>query len=348
MLARNYFFFGLLLLPAVHYAQETTVHGFGHTEVALNNDDFSFKLGELDLFIASDLNDNFSVLGEIVYKFSSESATLFNVSIERLVIKYNFYGNHNLLVGKRHTPVDYWNDSYHHGRLFFPTIDRPVLFSFVPIHTLGVSLQAQNLGAYNLGYDIMIGNGMSSSDVKDFDKPKSLTISLNYKPKTGTQLRLAYYRDKLLNNSSGIHTGHSKHGNVLSAYSGDVSYQLYTLSIASFNPKFEFLSEVIMNKNKTDTLGVATNMGLFLYAGYRFKKIVPYVAFDISKIDPNDLHFPSKNLVGISFGARYEINYLVALKMEYKLKYIGDPIEGKFWDNKSFKDEIKIQLAIGF
>lgn len=46
-----------------------------------------------------------------------------------------------------HTPVNEWNDAYHHGRLFFPTIDRPYSFGeFVPVHEVGLRLSGENLG----------------------------------------------------------------------------------------------------------------------------------------------------------------------------------------------------------
>src|SRR5689334_9854225 len=109
-------------------AQSTQIRGFVDVYSRLQDNKVSFGLGEQDLFITSELNDRFSFLGESVFKFSIGSPTTFDVSIERVVLKYNFSGNHNLLIGKHHTPINYWNDTYHHGRVFFPTIDRPLLF----------------------------------------------------------------------------------------------------------------------------------------------------------------------------------------------------------------------------
>ena len=86
--------------------------------------------------------------------------------MERARLKYEFREWLSVIVGKMHTPVNYWNDVYHHGRLFFPTIDRPRSFgTHVPIHTLGLRLQGQNIGKLRFGYDLVIGNGMSSNDV---------------------------------------------------------------------------------------------------------------------------------------------------------------------------------------
>ena len=46
--------------------------------------------------------------------------------------------------------------------ILFPSIDRPSSFSFViPIHTLGLRLQGQNLGDLRFGYDVVVGNGLA-------------------------------------------------------------------------------------------------------------------------------------------------------------------------------------------
>src|SRR6476619_6421906 len=157
--------------------QNTTIKGFVDVNTIIQDSKLSFNLGEQDLFINSELNDRFTFLGETVFKFSLSSPTTFDISIERIVMKYNFSGNHNLLLGKHHTPLNYWNDTYHHGRVFFPTIGRPLLFedNFIPLHTTGLGVQGQNLGDARFGYDLMVGNGLGSNDFTDNDKAKSVT-----------------------------------------------------------------------------------------------------------------------------------------------------------------------------
>src|SRR4051794_40833967 len=95
--------------------QRTQIRGFIDAYSSFQNNKLSFGLGEQDLFITSELTDRISFLGESVFKFSlgtqnsPGSPTSFDVSIERVVIKYNFYKNNNLLIGKHHTPINYWN-----------------------------------------------------------------------------------------------------------------------------------------------------------------------------------------------------------------------------------------------
>ena len=134
------------------FGQNTQIRGFVDVLGTYDKQKVSFGFGEQDLFITSELSDRLSFLGESVFKFDEHSSTEFSVSIERVVIKYNFKGNHNIIVGKVHTPFNYWNDTYHHGRVFFPTIERPLLFAanIIPLHTTGVSLQGHDLGRLNL------------------------------------------------------------------------------------------------------------------------------------------------------------------------------------------------------
>ena len=182
--------------------QETQIRGFAEVLAAYQDADkkVSFGLGEQDLFITSELTDRFSFLGESVFKFSASSPTQFDVSIERIVVKYNIKGNHNILVGKHHTPINYWNDTYHHGRVFFPTIYRPDLFAdhFIPLHTTGISIQGHDLGKLKLGYDLMVGNGIGSAETSDNDKAKSLTAAVSIKPVEHLRIGISFYTDKII------------------------------------------------------------------------------------------------------------------------------------------------------
>ena len=82
--------------------------------------------------------------------FNSDGKKTINALNEKMQLLYDYYKNHSIIIGKIHTPVNYWNDVYHHGRVFFPSIDRPTSFSYlVPLHNLGIQFQGQNLGKWN-------------------------------------------------------------------------------------------------------------------------------------------------------------------------------------------------------
>ena len=194
------FFYWLIccsfLLSTRAFSQNTTIKGFADV-LASYDKKTSFGFDEQDLFITSQLNDRFSFLGESVFKYDKSAASNFTVSIERIIVKYNYYGNHNIILGKVHTPINYWNDTYHHGRVFYPTIGRPLLFSaeIIPLHTTGVNFQGHDLGNLKFGYDFMIGNGLGSSPVEDNDKYKSITAAVHLKPIEKMRIGASYYND---------------------------------------------------------------------------------------------------------------------------------------------------------
>ena len=98
----------------------TRLQAFGHVdfETAINQDTVTtdFRLGEQELFLNGKFNDQLSFLGEITLNYSGHGN--YKLNIERIRLKYNYYKNHSFLIGKFHTPVNYWNDVYFHSRLF--------------------------------------------------------------------------------------------------------------------------------------------------------------------------------------------------------------------------------------
>jgi hypothetical protein len=314
------------------FAQDTQILGFVAGETYFQDNQLNFGIGEQDLFITSQLNDNFSFLGETVFKFSPNSPTDFNVSVERIIVSYNYSGNHNILYGKHHTPINYWNDTYHHGRVFFPTIARPLLFSshIIPIHTTGIAFQGLNLGELRFGYNIMIGNGLGSNDVADNNKFKSVTASAHIKPVNNWQLGLSLYRDE-------ISAGTIIHDNPVSE---KTEQYLLNATVAHFGRKYELLAESTLASNSAVTSGRATSMASYIYGGLRLnEKVVPYFRFDNLSFDSNDEFFNEEDTYSLIAGIRYEFSFLIVVKMEYQY------LEREFSGNSNL---INAQIAIGF
>ena len=346
----------LLVLLFSHFAlaqaPETQFNGFGHLDFGYRPGDSSnayFSLGEHDMFINSKLRENISFLGEFVIRYNESSATKFLPSIERAFMKINYKGNHNIIAGKLHSPVNYWNDVYHHGRLFFPTIERPTAFSYIiPLHTLGLQMQGQNLGNLNWGYDVVLGNGISSNDFFKSGTNLSLTAAVHFKPSPYTRIGASFYTDYLPNNFSGAHTGHNSNPPHYKGplYKGSLGFQLTSLSIAHFGNKFELLSESSYNHTRTDSLGSAHNLASFLYAGYIIKeKHVPYFVADYLNVDKKDLYTYELETLKLVLGYKYEFNHLINIKsqIEYNRQLHG------FHDHGTHNDLMfRVQLAYGF
>lgn len=329
----------LLITTGTTLGQRTQIKGFAEIVTILDEDGkVSFGIGEQDLFITSELSNRISFLGETVFKFSPASPTDFNVSVERIIGKYNYTGNHNLLVGKHHTPINYWNDTYHHGRVFFPTITRPLLFQkdIVPIHTTGVSLQGLNLGKTRFGYDFMVGNGIGAGDSLDDNTNKSITAAIHIKPKDGLRFGLAYYSDVISGGPSHSHggNGNGNHEHVR------VNQHLLNASVAYFGKKYEVLAENIFAVNHNDSIGNPLSVVTYVYAGMRIKdKLVPYIRVDYLHFQQEEPYFAYDNTTAVLAGIRYEINFLAVVKLEYQYEH---------HDLTGDVSRVVAQFAVGF
>lgn len=312
-------------------SQNTKIRGFVDIGSRYDDDKVSFDFGEYDLFITSELNENFSFLGETVFRYNREDKA-FEVGIERAIINYNYQGNHNILIGKQHTPIIYWNETYHHGRVFFPTVGRPLLFEsdIIPLHTTGIAFQGQNLGKLKFGYNVLVGNGLGSEDITDNDKYKSVTTAIHIKPADKLQVGATFYYDII---SEGAQIHH---------YIVDekTRQQLYTGSLAYFGSTFEVLAEATFMNNNTDSRGNNKSLATYLYSGYRIRdKWVPYIRLDYLDYKNSDPYLDNSDTVSVVTGLRYEVNYLIVVKLEYQ--HEDQKVVGSL-------NKLTAQLAIGF
>jgi hypothetical protein len=334
--------------------KQTQFNGFGHIEHSLVRKDSVesyFSIGEHDFFVTSNISKRISFLGEFVIRFNGAVATNFLTSIERAFIRFNYINKHSVIAGKIHTPVNYWNDTYHHGRVFFPVIDRPFAFSYmVPLHTLGLQFQGQNIGDLGFGYDLVLGNGINSTDNFQGNFDPSITAAIHIKPIQGLRIGASYYYNHLTTNKSGAHSGHfiSPGIDPTSIYKGAVDFNMLCNSISWFGKRFEFLNEFSFNQSKTDSLGTANNFSNFSYAGVRFNdKNVPFVLLDFIRIAENDLHIYPTEMLKAGVGYRYEFNYLVNVKAQIEYSWLKHSAAHLMHEHSGVLG-FRVQLAYGF
>ncbi len=355
------FFFLMFFAIAINsgHAQRirSVVNGYGHMNYNMlydmnkSTDPVSsyFELGEHDLFVNTFFNDRISFLGEFVVRYTKGTPTTFSASIERARLKFDYYKNHSVITGKIHTPLNYWNDVYHHGRVFFPSIDRPSSFSYlIPLHNLGIQFQGQNLGKWNFGYDAVIGNGISASDAFDDNISPATTLAFHIKPVDNLRIGASYFYDYLTDASiTGAHSGHTTapshiHG---AKYTGHLHYNLVAQSVAYFGEKHEFLNEFVYNATHTDTLGYANNLANYTYYGYRIKdKHIPYAIVDWMSIAENDLYTYHYDVMNTWLGYRHEFSETINVKAQvgYAFNFLNNshaPINNV---------QCKVQFAYGF
>ena len=365
---RRFLVLGLLAAANLARAQDpvTQFQMFGHftANVELENDEqFSeLSMGEHDFFVQSKVTPRISFLSETIVAPVSDDhhgGADFRVSIERARLKYQYSEWLSVIVGKMHTPVNYWNDVYHHGRLFFPTIDRPRAFgSHVPIHTLGLRLQGQNIGKLKFGYDLVIGNGMSANDISDNNFQKSVTAAVHIKPEKQTRISISAYRDVLFENKVGSHSGHASSGHLTMGEEGwlpvDLDYELYCFSLYRNKGKWEILTEFTLNRTKLASSNDAeliaslgnpdatANTTTYLYAGRKLgNRNSLYVLGDRIRTQTQDFHMKSNDLLKVGIGWQHEFSALVKTQIQAE-RYTGrDGFEIPADD----KWELKVRLA---
>ena len=183
----------------------------------------SFTLGQLNLFITSDISDKFKFLSEIVFEGGPDTIfgvrrgadNSFGIDVERFLLQYSHNDHFNLVAGRYHTAIGYYNTAYHHSTWFQTTQGRPFLFEFedrggiLPVHNVGVSASGSiPSGPLGLHYVAEVGNGRRSrspldeeqvQNVVDENTHKAFNLAVLSRPRafSGLQLGLSVYRDLL-------------------------------------------------------------------------------------------------------------------------------------------------------
>jgi hypothetical protein len=341
----------LLFFVAFGFSQEISnvqLKMYGHIQYNLDDlgktNNSYFAAGEQDFFVTADLADKVSFLSESIIKYDAETSTKFSPSIERAQVKWDYHGNHSVIMGKIHTPVNTWNDELHHGRLFFPTIDRPAAFGgMVPLHTLGLDVRGQYLGRLNFGYDLVIGNSISSTDISDNQGfSKAVMAAIHIRPADDTRIGVSYFNDYTNKATADAHTGHSSYS---SGYTGPLNFELFSFSFKKFSDKYEILNETGYNVTRTP-MGDARNTFCFTYAGYNLNDSnTIYTVADYYKVSLDEMYSEPGKRLKLGLGYKHEISEKCNFKLQLEELNIADA-ELESWKTKQYG--IKFQLAYGF
>lgn len=310
---------------------DITFHGDNH-----KGDTTSFSLGQLNLFVTSDVSEKFKFLSEIVFEAGPDNIygvprgenNTFSVDIERMLLEYSYNDYLNLAAGRYHTAIGYYNTAYHHSTWFQTTTGRPFLFQFedrggiLPIHTVGVS--ASGLipsGALGLHYVAEVGNGRASraplqeepvQNVVDDQNHKAFNLALFARPDRirGLQVGLSAYRDVLAPLNS------PRIGETILA-----AHAVYVL------PKFEWLNEALVIRHRPEGLShVFGTPGFYTQLSKQFGSYRPYFRYQYVNAPDREPVFGDAALglgqgVGLrqgpSAGLRYDASESVALKLQY-------------------------------
>src|SRR5437879_6188580 len=285
------------------------MRGFGDITLHGDNqrhDTTSFSLGQLNLFITSDISEKFKFLSEIVFEGGPDNIfgetrgenNTFGVDVERMVVQYSHSDFFKLAVGRYHTAIGFYNTAYHHSTWFQTTTGRPLLFEFedrggiLPIHNVGVSATGRiPSGSLGLHYIAEVGNGRSSrapldqepvQNEIDENTHKAFNLALFARPigVQGLQLGFSAYRDMLTPLAS-PRVGET----ILAAHA---VYQL---------PNFEWLNEAMVIRHAPEgTSRVFDTPAFYTQLSKRFGSYRPYFRYQYINASSSEPIFPDVRL----------------------------------------------------
>lgn len=153
----------------------------------------AFAMGGLDFYARQDIDPKTQAFFEYVFENNGES---FVLDVERLYIKRRVNNALNIGMGRFHSPLGYWNNTFHHGVLLQDTVSRPAFLDFedgeaalLPTHGVGLTFDGDLENG--LGYDLGIVNSTfldtSSAEpeilianVEDFSDDKTIVARVSY------------------------------------------------------------------------------------------------------------------------------------------------------------------------
>lgn len=300
------------------------IRGFGDYDFAGQNQKgttTSFSLGQIDLFITSDISDRFRFLTDLV--FEKGVGNDFEEDLERVLLEYTHSDYFKLSVGRDHTAIGYYNLAFRHGSWFQTPTGRPYLFLFedeggiLPGHIVGASASGQiPSGPLGLHYIAQVGNGRAATSgaepVQNFvdeNNHKAVDINLFSRPDAvpGLQVGFSAYRDLLTPpNSPSIHE------TILNSY------------VVFSRSKFEWLNEGLLIRHAPQGLPhVFNTSGFYTQISEGFGSFRPYFRYQYVNAPNNEpIFLPVYNIsVGLqhgpSLGLRYDFSESVAAKLQY-------------------------------
>ena len=301
------------------------IRGFGDVDFSATDQKGSisgFNLGQLVLHLASPLSEKVSYFGEV--SFTAQPST-YRVDVEHSIIRYDYNDYFKLSFGKYHTPIGYWNATFHHGAWLQTTIARPEIVetgrSCTPTHFVGVEAEGNiPSGGLGLGYNVGLGNGRSSflSKSETAELPDQQLRCLGgwaYAQPAGSA-------DPARPRRSLADEPHPQPGQNFGEWISG-AYVAWT------KEKPEFLAEYenVHHRNEL-TANTWDSQAFYVQVAYRLpwqqSKWKPYYRYEyIHKPESDPTLVDVLDLSGSTFGVRYDITNYAAFKGEYRYSRHG-------------------------
>ena len=322
------------------FSQDTQIKGFVNIDFGAGTDSSknwnnNFHLGQYDWFVSSQVTDKITFLGESVFEHDGAS---FGVDVERVILKYTFNNYFKLSAGKYHTPLGFWNNAYHHGEVIQPTIGRPLCLKFedeggpLPIHETGISIDGSNISKANLGYNLLVSNGIGGTPITDNNTNKSVSGQIYSEPVENLRIFVSGLQDFVSANTVTLQGDLIPENTEYMILNGGFMY-------SNISSPLEIGGEYYSISTGQSTTGTKMTSAAYAYLGYKIKKCIPYFRYDMITYDDSSNYFTKNNLSALTFGLRYKMSAMSCLKLEYQMR-----------TTDALKEEtsVMLQFAIGF
>ena len=305
--------------PTLHLRGFTNID-FQHTDGVQLPD--GFALGQFVAHLSSSLGRKVTFFGETSFTARAET---FTVEVERAILRYDYNDHFKISVGRYHTPINYWNTTFHHGLWLQTTVARPEMIvgggTFQPVHFVGLlaegSLSSPTAG---LGYNVGVGNGRGAilsraGDAGDVNTNRAWVAKLYARPAAlyGVELGAAAYHDLVtVSKTPGFPEL------ISSAY---VALALETPEIiAEFsNVRHHDRTTLLDFNSQAFYVQVASRLS-------RWPAWKPYARFEQLMAEKGEPVFGELDTAVSTVGMRYELADLAAVKVEYRqTRWLGVP-----------------------
>jgi len=308
-----------------------TLHGFADVTARYVRTQFdsgdetsesAFAVGELDLFIVSHLAENLSFLAEAVFESDQDSVT--STEVERMFIKYTVSDAFWVSLGRHHAPLGYWNETFHHGLILQPTVQRPRELQFedhggiLPVHSVGLEAGGRWFrGSWGLEYNGDLGNGRGIyprevQTTRDANQNKAITF----------RLRASHDGTGRVLFGPMVHAETIPPNPDVAARADPLEERIYGWHFVYSDRHLEILSEYFYMRHR-DTVNGTVYLDPSYYVivvgnpGYKWK---PYAGYDRVAVDPADPYFADEpeQLKRFLLGVRWDLASFNALKFEIR------------------------------
>ncbi len=152
------------------------------SDSGVEGEDAGFALGALDFYGTAQIDDKTRVFIEYVFENGPDGLI---TDLERLWIARTLSDELTIGVGRFHSPLGYWNRTYHHGAILQDTISRPFFLEFedgadaiLPVHIVGLMATGNfSFARGDLEYEAYVANGPSIDTSIDTASEREIEIN---------------------------------------------------------------------------------------------------------------------------------------------------------------------------